>query len=411
MRSLVHRTAMGEARPAPVTRWRSTAAPGTVGPEPRVLRGRRGGEGRRIGIFWSYLCGGGVETVNRDIADSLPRDEYIADAFVWQAEPTFLGLADSFDELVVLDQPFEPVGDERVGPFTPVERCASFQRFLMERRYDLFIMSCCWAPMWVVHMHGIPIIEYWHGFGLWNGWDMPSQAVVAVSETTLGQIEAIRPHHAPATVIRNAVDADRYAHVRERRAEARARLGLRAEAPVVLYCGRFSGEKRPEDAMRAFVRAREEKPDLQLLMVGTIMCGWEEYWLDLGRQIGLNWGVDAVRTVLSHDDIGLALAAADVMLHPSEWEGLGMVLLEGLAAGLPIVSTCAGGCGEVLDGVAVKVGVGDTEAMAREVNRLLGDAEACERMRQDGQRRVREEFTLEEQGRKLEGVIEAVVGG
>jgi len=377
---------------------------------PRIFPGQRGGRGKRIGIFWSFLCGGGVETVNRDIAENLPRDRYIVDAFVWRAEPLFLSLASSFDELVVLEQPFEPIGQPRGGPFTPIEQCASFQRLLMERHYDAFIMSCAWAPFWLAHMHGIPIIEYWHGFGCWNGFDMPSQAIVAVSETTLGQIEAIRPRHAPATVIRNAVDAERYAHVGEMRADARARFGLPPQAPVMLYCGRFSAEKRPQDAMAAFVKAREKRPDLQLLMVGTIMPGWSDYYVQMGSQIGLKWGVDAWHYVLDHDEIGLAFAAADVMLHPSEWEGLGMALLEALAAGVPVISTCAGGCSELVEGVAVKVGVGDIKAMAKQINRVLGSAKVREKMKLAGQERVRDGFSLEGWGRQTEAVIAAVLG-
>ena len=427
MTALVHRTDRGVVREARVCRTscarEDTVDPGGSGahatagghaaggtPAPRVIKGGRGGRGKRIGIFWSFLCGGGVETVNRDIADRLPRDQYIVDAFVWQAEETFVGLAESFDELVVLDQPFEPIGQPGSGPFTPIEQCASFQKLLTERHYDLFIVSCCWAPFWLVHMHGIPIIEFWHGFGCWNGFDMPSQAIVAVSQTTRGQIEAIRPSHAPVTVIRNAVEADRYAGASARRGEARKRFGLPPEAPVVLYCGRFSAEKRPQDAMAAFVKARETRPDLQLLMVGTIMPGWSDYYVQMGTDLGLRWGVDAWHYVLPHDEIGLAFAAADVMLHPSEWEGLGMVLLEGLSAELPIISTCAGGCGEVLDGVAVKVAVGDTEAMAEAINGLLGNARKREAMRRAGQERVRESFGIEAWGKQIEAVVGGVIG-
>lgn len=376
--------------------------------QPQVVKGARRGRGKRIGIFWSYLCGGGVETVNRDIAEGLSRDKYIIDAYVWQSLPTFMDMAQAFDELIVLNENFEAfTPQERTGPFTPIGQCAGFQRFLMEREYDAFIVSCAWGPFWLAHMHGIPVVEYWHGYGCWNSWAMPSQAIVAVSETTLRQIEVHRPHHAPATVIRNAIQYERYAHAPELRAEARRRFGLQPDAPVMLYCGRFSSEKRPEDAMKAFVAAREEQPDLQLLMVGT--CLSSKYFVDLGTQIGLRWGVDAWHYMLPHDEVVLAYAAADVMVHPSDWEGLGMVLLEALAAGVPIVSTFAGGCAEVLNGLALQAAVGDTDAMAAGALKLLRDKRTRAKIIKGGQKRIREEFSLAGNAAALEEVLDGVM--
>jgi len=376
--------------------------------EPVTIRGARGGRGQRIGIFWSYLCGGGVETVNRDLAEGLSPDKYLIDAYVWQARPEFLGLARSFDSLTILNQDFEDfTPQERLGPFTPVARCADFQRMIAAQWYDAFIVSCCWAPFWLLHMHGIPIIEWWHGYGLWNTWDMPSQAIVAVSETTKRQIELFRPHHAPLTVIRNAIRTDRYVGARRHRAEARQRFGLQPEAPVMLYCGRFSSEKRPADAMQAFVCAREQLPELQLLLVGT--CTVPEYFVQLARDLGCRWGVDTWHYTLPHDEVYLAYAAADVMVHPSEWEGLGMVLLEAMAAGVPIVSTFAGGCAEVLEGIGARVEVGDVAGMAREVVRFLTDAPLWQQTSEAGQLRVTAEFALRDQAAHVDALLQQVI--
>lgn len=373
-----------------------------------ILPGERHGRGLRIGIFWSYLCGGGVETVNRDIAESLSRDKYEVDAIVWQAENLFISMARAFDRLVVLNQPFEDfTPQERVGPFTPIAQCADFQRLLEDRQYDLMIMSCAWAPFWLAHMHGIPVVEYWHGYGCWNGWRMPADAIVAVSQTTRKQVETLRPQHAPVTVIRNAIDSARYADSALKRGEARRRFGLPLEDPVLLYCGRFSAEKRPQDAMAAFVKAKEAQPNLKLLMVGTCMA--PEYFDRIGTAIGLHWGEDAFRFCLDHDEVDLAYAAADVMLHPSDWEGLGMVLLEAMAVGVPIVSTFAGGCREALEGVGVEVPLGNPEAMAKAVLDLLRDRRRTAKLVDAGRRRVAKHFDLRTNAGKLERVIQSVL--
>lgn|GEM_PF-6652658 len=405
MIKLVHQKSNGEVSEVRVI---SRHAPIDAADEPlRIVPGDRHGRGLRIGVFWSYLCGGGVETVNRDIAEGLPTDKYIVDAFVWQALDTFLPVGRAFDDLIVLNEPFEGFSpQQRLGPYAPVSQGAGFQRMLLEREYDLFIMSCCGLPFWIARMHGIPIIEYWHGFGCWNGWAMPSQAIVAVSETTQRQIEVFRPEHAPATVIRNAVKFERYAGAKEKGPMARERFGLSPTAPVMLYCGRLSPEKRPLDAMTAFVKARETLPDLQLLMIAPLQS---DYAVRRGQEMGCRWGQDTFHFALPHDDVELAYAAADVMVHPSEWEGLGMVLLEALAAGVPVISTFAGGCSEVLKGVALKVPVGDTDAMAAAVLEILGDGQLRDRLVRDGRRRVRRDFSLRGNSEKLEKVIEGLV--
>lgn len=405
---VIHRRGNGERREVPVI---GRSVPSVAGPctAPTILRGARNGQGLRVGIFWSAVCGGGVETVNRDLAQWLPEAQYIVDGYVWSAHAPFTGaVAQAFDELIVLNERHESFSaQECFGPFTPVSQLAGFQRFLLERRYDVFLMSCCWGPFWLAHMHRIPIIEWWHGYGCWNGWNMPSDAIVAVSETTLRQIEVVRPHHAPATVIRNTVDTARFARVSRRRVEARQRLGLDPEAPVVLYCGRYSAEKRPEDAMRAFVRARQAIPELQFLMVG--ICLDEEYLRRQGTQIGLRWGLDSVHVSLSQDDIELAYAAADMLLHPSEWEGLGMVLLEAMAAGVPIISTMAGGCREVLQDGAIAVAVGDTAAMSEAIVSLASDARLRERLVQRAHHLVTTNGTPRDNASRLEAVIAGVL--
>lgn len=408
MNALRHTTAEGVVREARVVRGPGSRPASAPFGDPVTIKGARGGSGQRVGVFWSYLCGGGVETVNRDLAEGLPRDKYILDAYVWQALPQFLGMAESFDSLTVLNDHFEDFApQERLGPFTPIARCSNFQRTIEAQWYDAFIVSCCWAPFWLIHMHGIPIIEWWHGYGLWNDWDMPSQAIVAVSESTKRQIELFRPNHAPLTVIRNAIHTANYLDARRHWREARQRFGLQPNGPVMLYCGRFSGEKRPEDAMKAFVLAREHLPDLQLLLVGT--CLAPDYFVKLARDLGCRWGVDTWHYTLPHEEIYLAYAAADVMVHPSEWEGLGMVLLEGMAAGLPIVSTFAGGCAEVLEGIGAPVGVGDCEGMAREVVRFLTDGLLWERTSEAGKRRVTQEFELSDQSARVDALLQQVI--
>ena len=87
---------------------------------------------------------------------------------------------------------------------------------------------------------------------------------------------------------------------------------------------------------------------------------------------------------------------AAVFVLPSEWEAFGLVLLEAMAAGLPIVATAVGGVPEVLD--AGKVGrlvpYGDPAALGEAIRSVLADPAAADRWRNSGLERVRS-FTWE----------------
>jgi glycosyltransferase involved in cell wall biosynthesis len=86
---------------------------------------------------------------------------------------------------------------------------------------------------------------------------------------------------------------------------------------------------------------------------------------------------------------------ADVLVHPARWEGFGLVLLEAMRAGLPIVATRVGAIPEVVrDGVTgLLVPPDDPAALAQAIARLCADAGAAARMGSAGFERLREEFS------------------
>lgn len=92
---------------------------------------------------------------------------------------------------------------------------------------------------------------------------------------------------------------------------------------------------------------------------------------------GLRGRVEAqglpVRLLGRRDDVPALLAAADVVVQTSVWEGQPLGIQEALRAGAAIVTTDAGGTREVTAEAAVVVPVGDAAALARAVERLLGD--------------------------------------
>lgn len=158
-----------------------------------------------------------------------------------------------------------------------------------------------------------------------------------------GAAEALVDRHrvpeSRVRVIPNGVPAARFPPVdAERRALARATLGLDGERQVVVYLGSLSPEKNVGDAVAVVARL----PDTDLVVVGD---GPER-----ARLVRLADEVAPRRVTFvgGTADPASALAAADVLVLPSTTEGMPAVLIEAGLSALPVVATDVGGVGEVV---------------------------------------------------------------
>lgn len=117
----------------------------------------------------------------------------------------------------------------------------------------------------------------------------------------------------------------------------------------------------------------------------------------VGEAPGLSPGV---RVVAEIDDAGLGLLLADarVLVVPSRSEGFGYPVLEGFAAGVPVIASAAGALPEVSGGAAQLVPPGDAGALREAIERVATDAELWARMRTAGLRRA-QEFPVEAMAR------------
>jgi len=191
-------------------------------------------------------------------------------------------------------------------------------------------------------------------------------------------------------VIPYGIDVDRFARTGAASCDhGQAQLG--ADAPVVLFVGHYRYYKGLEHLIRALPQV---DPPARLVLVGA---GIEAELAPLARQLGV-----ADRTVFA-GEAGAALpgyyAAADVFCLPSSHrsEAFGIVLLEAMAAGLPLVSTELGtGTSWVnRDGdTGLVVPPADPAALAAALNRLLGNPDLRRRFGAAGRARVEAEFTL-----------------
>ncbi|HUG52239.1 MAG TPA: glycosyltransferase, partial [Vicinamibacteria bacterium] len=177
-----------------------------------------------------------------------------------------------------------------------------------------------------------------------------ADAFVAMSSLIRAECLAAGVPPEKVALIRHGVDTRRFhpATLGERRA-ARASLALPDEAFVVVFTGRLLRGKGLEDLLAAFARLVPEVPQAHLLIVGA---GRGQ---SLSVEEPLRAGVAAagierqVTFTGRLDDVGGALAAADVFAFPSVFEALGISLIEAAASGLPAVGARTGGIVDVIE--------------------------------------------------------------
>jgi len=210
------------------------------------------------------------------------------------------------------------------------------------------------------------------------------------------------PKRAPAAIVANAVDADRFDPRRISRAESRARLRLHDGEPALALVAQISPHKGQSDAIRALAVVRRRHPRARLLLVGSVKFASSATRLDnhayaaelqgLAGDLGLR---DAVSFLGERADIPELLAAADLVLVPSWYEPFGRIAVEAMMMRVPVIATSVGGVREVVaDGVdGVVLDPKDPEAWAEAIGALLDDPTRRRAMGEAGRRRALEAFS------------------
>lgn len=200
--------------------------------------------------------------------------------------------------------------------------------------------------------------------------------------------------------IPNGVDPTPYTRAAEP-LEVKRALGIAGRGPVLGIAAKLRPEKRIEDLIEALSYLRLYFPEIVLLIAGV---GGEEEKL---RRTAAEHGVaDSVHFLGMRRDIPDILRALDLMVLPSSREGTPMILLEALAAGVPVVATRVGGIPEIithgLNGSLVEPL--QPGALAREITRLLHDPELRARYRHEGRRTFDERFSARAMARRYEAL-------
>lgn len=191
-------------------------------------------------------------------------------------------------------------------------------------------------------------------------------AHVAVSPAAASfHAAALRMHPRDFRIVPNGVDVGRFA-------DGPGLDRLAGEGPVLLFVGRLEQRKGLEHAIRAFAHLKTRHPSLRMVVVGD---GPERERCQELLPAGLRVDVDMLGRV-SDDDLPRCYRSADVFVAPATGgESFGIVLLEALAAGTPVVASDLPGFRSVVDDgrTARLVPPGDARGLADAVDALLSN--------------------------------------
>ena len=277
----------------------------------------------------------------------------------------------------------------------------------------------------VISAHSLEPLRPWKAEQLGGGYALSSWAektayeaasgIIAVSngmrEDILRSYPAIDPER--VKVVHNGIDLEAWKHPQGQEADAQAaatlkRLGIDPDRPTIVFVGRITRQK----GLPHLLRACEQLP----ADVPVILCAGAPDTPEIKAEVeGLvarlrekRTGVVWIEEMLPRPELIAVLAASDVFVCPSVYEPLGIVNLEAMAVGLPVVGSATGGIPDVIvdgetgllvpieqvqDGTGTPIDPARCEAdLAERLTTLVTDTEAAKAMGQAARHRVEEHF-------------------
>jgi glycosyltransferase involved in cell wall biosynthesis len=229
--------------------------------------------------------------------------------------------------------------------------------------------------------------------------------VLAVSDVERRQLSELGVASGAIRVIPNPVDLDEFTSP-VTPGTFRRRLAL-PSGPLVLFLGKLTPRKRLDVLTKGFARLR--RSDASLVIAGNDMGAGVEARalvgaLGLGRRTFFTGLLRAAQRLE-------ALADADVVVYPSQHEIFGLVPLEALLSGTPVIVADDSGCGEVVraTGGGQVVPLGDADALARAIDGVLEDPPAWRAAAADAAARVRAAYGDDVVCSQIEGLYGEMV--
>ncbi|CAM5399720.1 glycogen synthase [Streptomyces chartreusis] len=275
----------------------------------------------------------------------------------------------------------------------------------------------------VMTAHSLEPLRPWKAEQLGGGYALSSwaertaieaaDAVIAVSgamrEDILGCYPALDPGR--VHVVHNGIDTTLYRP--DHRTDVLTRFGLDADRPYVLFVGRITRQKGVPHLLRA-IRHIDPAAQVVLCAGAPDTPEIEQEFRDLYQELSrVREGVHWIPQMLPRPEVIQLLTHAAVFVCPSVYEPLGIVNLEAMACGTPVVASQVGGIPEVVDdgktGLLVPLDDDFEAGLAHALDSVIGDPEAARRMGEAGRERAVGEFGWDAVARRTAGLYREIL--
>lgn len=298
------------------------------------------------------------------------------------------------DEVLFMEYSSKAIRGLKLGAIRDLRKIAASRNFS-------FCIAHRFKPIYIALLGTrLPVIGVHHAFSdykrgsrkLFAGLFGKRLSLLGVSDAVRDDMRACLPKW-PAQRIQtlyNRIDLEALQASQLSRAEARTELGLPADAWIVGNVGRLHPDKDQATLLRGFAAAVAQLPHgSQLAILGTGRL--DKDLKSLARELGI---ADRVLFLGQVPEARRYFRAFDVFALSSDHEPFGMVLLEAMAAGVPLLATACGGAKEVVEGVGILFPLGDVEHLAQGLQHLAAMDEhqrrVCAELMSD---RLRERFS------------------
>lgn len=210
-------------------------------------------------------------------------------------------------------------------------------------------------------------------------------------------------------VIPNGIDTDRFVPSSESRMRFRSHLNVATSDKLVGVIGRVDPLKGHETFFRAAAIVARARSDVRFVCVGDAPAAERRTLHELGAELGLT---DRLLWVPPQADMTSVYNGLDVLCLPSYSEGFPNALGEGMACGVPCVTTDVGDCALILARPRFVVPPGDAYALATRLQAVLNSpSDEIARMAADGRRRIVGTFSIANLVRATEHAIVPLLDG
>lgn len=189
--------------------------------------------------------------------------------------------------------------------------------------------------------------------------------------------------------------------------EVRSRFNVKEESYLLLAVGRLAARKGFGVLLQSFAKVKQESPNAILVIVGRGQL--RSRLLKQAKRLGLEGSV-FIESSMKFDELALLYRVSDIVVYPSYYEGQGLIPLEAMASGTPVVTVNHGPLPEMVDNsVGALFTMGDIDSMSETILSELNNKSKLLEKGRAGRNLVSEKFTFKQNAVDFLNLYQSIV--